>query len=222
MEEKRRIESCTAVIKTFERPEKLQNLVDSIRGKYPSMPILVANDSAMPTPVRGASSVWMPYDSGLAAGRNLLADLVETEYCLILDDDFLFVDGTDIGAMVGLLEDSPLDILGGSLQTPSGGRASWQRVFYLHANRLYLKATPYARLGCVNLVDICYNFFVARPQTLRDVRWDEKLKLTEHTDFFLRAKAAGVLTGVCADIVVGHRPGNDSEVYRTHRRRGVF
>ena len=38
-------------------------------------------------------------------------------------------------------------------------------------------------------VDIGINFFAGRTEAVRRVRWDNQLKLAEHEDFFLRAKA---------------------------------
>ncbi len=49
-------------------------------------------------------------------------------------------------------------------------------------------------IGELPVYDKVANFFIARPERLQVVSWDERLKKIEHNDFFTRAK--GVLTTV--------------------------
>jgi hypothetical protein len=60
----------TAVIKTFERPRILRRLVESIGRLYPSLSIVVVDDSRDPVQSPGVRTITMPYDSGVGGGRN--------------------------------------------------------------------------------------------------------------------------------------------------------
>ena len=60
----------TALVKTFERPRILRRLVASIKRLYPALRIVVVDDSRVPTRLAGVTTVTLPYDSGIAAGRN--------------------------------------------------------------------------------------------------------------------------------------------------------
>ncbi len=66
------------LIKTHERPKSLVNLVTSIRHFYPSIRILVADDSRKPIFKSNFSIDYYPleYDLGLSASRNYLLDKV--------------------------------------------------------------------------------------------------------------------------------------------------
>jgi hypothetical protein len=66
------IQDITAVIKTFERPNELDRVIQSLRGFYPDLKIIVTDDSRIPYPRNDVDYHVMPYDSGLSAGRNLL------------------------------------------------------------------------------------------------------------------------------------------------------
>ena len=53
---------------------------------------------------------------------------------------------------------------------------------------LVINSLPYTATGAaVQPVDMVDNFFIARASKLRDILWDENLKVGEHEDFFLRA-----------------------------------
>ena len=73
-----RCEQMTVLIKTFERPAVFRRLVQSIRRLYPSLPIVVADDSREPIRLSGVETVSLPYDSGIAAGRNAGLDRATT------------------------------------------------------------------------------------------------------------------------------------------------
>ncbi len=81
--------NLTAIIKTFERPRILRRLVSSIRRLYPDLKVIVADDSRSPVPVDGVTTIELPYNTGLTAGRNAALREVVTPYFLLLDDDFV-------------------------------------------------------------------------------------------------------------------------------------
>ncbi len=176
------VRDVTALIKTFERPHTVRRLVASIRRLHPSMPIVVVDDSSSPRDIEGVTFVKMPFDSGLSAGRNEGLRHVTTRNVLLLDDDFVLTQHTRVDAALEALERPEIDLV--------GGRVTFLP-FYLEQAKPVLTDRRIDRwLVC----DKVPNFFVARADRLRLVPWDERLKLIEHMDFFLRAK--GVLTSV--------------------------
>jgi GT2 family glycosyltransferase len=196
----------TVIMKTFQRPRTAARAVEHLRRYYPEIRLLVADDSrdALAFHHPGAEVVRLPFDSGVSRGRNTLLERVETEYFLLMDDDNWFSRRTRLGRMLGILERERFDILAGHVY------------FRRHTERLF----PKRRLNgyCMNLrleggtlsmidalhpkprawrvCDLVENFFLARTQRVREMGgWDDRLKIAEHMDFFLRARRAGLKVG---------------------------
>lgn len=189
------MDRVTAVIKTFERPHLVRQLVRSIRAYYPSLSIIVVDDSKEAQPVAGTVYVHTAFDIGLSAGRNIGLERVQTPYCLLLDDDMVFTHATRLELMLEAL-DAGLDIAGGRVDAEEyhgllirdGSELRYVRkASGLHAN--------------YPLYDIVWNFFMGRTDRVKQVGWDPMLKLSEHSDFFLRAKKIPLL--------ITHLPGVD-------------
>lgn len=189
------IVGTTAIVKTFERPAHCRALIDSIRRQYRELPIIVVDDSRDPHQFEGTTSLSMPYDSGVSAGRRLALQQVKTQFVLNLDDDFVFCGRTDIAAALALMNAYPqIDIM--------GGRVVDLPLYISHDFRsanLFphdtLSVWPVAEtIGGLEVHDKVANFFLARTDRLRLVDWDDRLKRLDHADFFTRAK--GVLLTV--------------------------
>lgn len=178
------MKDVTAIIKTFERPHIAQRLIDSIRVKYPTLPVLIADDSKEPTCFKGATTYHLPFDSGLSAGRNLLVKHVNTKYSLLLDDDWIFDSDTNIGNLVQILDFGDLDIIAGIIKNAQHFYGTLSR----ENDILYMKTKPLEKDSLYTLCDYTHNFFLALTETLLFNPWDNELKLSEHLDFFLRLK----------------------------------
>jgi glycosyltransferase involved in cell wall biosynthesis len=186
----------TAVIKTFERPRILRRLVESIGRLYPSLSIVVVDDSRDPVQSPGVRTITMPYDSGVAAGRNEGLRHVETEYALVLDDDIVLFWATRLPAALTLMGRHPeIDIMGGQLvDLPFlTSRPLSQAAGSVLGDRAALLPIG-SEIGGLTVCEKVPNFFLARTERLRLVPWDPELKRLEHADFFTRA--LGVLTTV--------------------------
>ena len=91
------LERVTFGITSFERPQLLERLVGSIKERYPKARILVADNGRRKASLPGDVRVLnLEFDSGLSAARNALLDNMETEFLLLLEEDFLFTDETRI------------------------------------------------------------------------------------------------------------------------------
>ncbi|CAL1580288.1 unnamed protein product [Knipowitschia caucasica] len=103
----------TIATKTFLRYDKLQDLIDSIRKFYPTVTIVIADDSENPQSISGPfiEHYIMPFGKGWFAGRNLAVSQVTTKYVLWVDDDFIFSSNTKLEKLVDVLERTTLDLV---------------------------------------------------------------------------------------------------------------
>lgn len=185
---RRPLSEVTIVIKTFERPSCCARLVDSIRMFYPEVPVLVADDSAAPQEIAGARCYALPFDSGLAAGRNVLLEAVQTKYFVLCDDDFVFTPETKIEVFLNLLEQFGLDIVGGHLRLGSAIQTH-HGLLDVKDGCLIKRPGNRGRYVSHEECDVVLNFFGAKTTSVRAIGgWDSRLKLCEHALFFLRAK----------------------------------
>lgn len=185
----------TIVIKTFERPLTIRRLVASIRRMYPSVPIIIVDDSREPRELPGVEMIVLPFDQGVSIGRQAGLERVRTPYVMMLDDDFVFFHATRLGRALGKLERQPrIDLLGGQLidlpylrfrEPPLG------RIFPTSAvPREPIRSTIDGLLVC----DKVSNFYIARTDAVRRVGWTPQLRRVDHADFFTRA--LGVIVSV--------------------------
>lgn len=113
------LNELTIVIKTFERYKTLARLLRSIRRYYPSVKIIVVDDSFHRKEIKYVKKIYISCDSGVSAGKNEGLKYVTTKYALFLDDDFVFFRKTRIEDSLHLIDsDSRIDILGGQSYWP--------------------------------------------------------------------------------------------------------
>ena len=114
------LDDLTVAVTAFNRPACLERLVESIRRRYPAVPILVADNGWMPADLEGWSGVTdveVERDCGLSAARNALVAACETEFMVLAEEDFVFTDATDLGGALSVIRDVPeLAMVGGSLE----------------------------------------------------------------------------------------------------------
>jgi glycosyltransferase involved in cell wall biosynthesis len=244
----------TVVIKAFERPACLENLVLGLYRRYPSLAIVILDDSSLPFngyfvhDYPQLRYVRAPHNVGLSRGRNLLVDAVQTPYLVLMDDDFGLAGDleplllelmyevrlratiepvTDLTAVIcaQTIVRSGADIVGGDVLHQFGSFKLWKapdaRAPELQRMHLWTAVPPTARYPSTPAierrlkrerlldvhtgaaipecweVDMVNNFFIARTAALRRVRWDDRLVVGEHEDFFLRAKDARLRIAYC-------------------------
>ncbi|CAM9938101.1 unnamed protein product [Bubo scandiacus] len=119
----------TVATKTFLRYDKLRGLIASIRRFYPSVTIVVADDSQHPEPLQGPhlEHYLMPFGKGWFAGRNLAVSQVTTKYVLWVDDDFIFTPRTRLEKLVDVLERTSLDLVGGAVREITGYTTTYRQ-----------------------------------------------------------------------------------------------
>ncbi len=244
------VSEITFLVKTFERPGCVKRLIRSLYRQYPDAKVIIADDSEKSCkeyfskhyPSKDLTVYELPYDCGLSYGRNYMVDRVQTEYFCLLDDDFILDGKSDVVEALQTLKEHDMDIVGGYIrQCETVVKWSrWPRVCLRILlgkcwKRNYIgtirwdreKATLYVdyvtnQFPSFERQDIVLNFFVARTASIRDVnRWDNELKLQEHTAFFTMAKERGLKVGFTDRMSALHLPVH-SVGYRQFRDRDYF
>uniref|UniRef100_A0A8C8RDB7 Beta-1,4 N-acetylgalactosaminyltransferase n=2 Tax=Pelusios castaneus TaxID=367368 RepID=A0A8C8RDB7_9SAUR len=203
----------TIATKTFLRYDKLRALIASIRRFYPTVTIIIADDSQHHEPVEGPhiEQYFMPFGKGWFAGRNLAISQVTTKYVLWVDDDFIFTPRTRVEKLVDVLEKTSLDLVGGAVREITGFTTTYRQKINVQAGGkegdcLQTRQGYHHNIqgfpGCV-VTDGVVNFFLARTDKVLQVGFDPRLSRVAHLEFFI--DGLGILhVGSCADVVVDH------------------
>jgi len=221
----------TVIMKTFHRPHTATRAVEHLRRYFPEIRLLVGDDSRESLAFRHARAevIRLPFDSGVSKGRNLLLERVETEFFLLMDDDNWFSRQTRLGLMLRILERERFDIFGCHVyrrrQTERWFPKRTLNGFFMNLRledgTLTLIDGQHQKTRRWRVCDVVENFFLARTQRVRELGgWDERLKVAEHHDFFLRAQRAGLKVGYTPLAGVDHvhiRRERGSEDYAPFR-----
>ncbi len=211
----------TALLISFLRPEYTMACVKSLRENYPDIQILVGDNGEFNQELKdfinehGGRYFVLPYDSGVSYARNRLMELMTTEYVLVGDDDFFYDKNARADDMEKFMLGHPEYVLIGGRISNKGVVANYQGVInilpdHLHYIPLDPEALEYDEDSGLNYqtADIVFNYFVARISEIKDVKWDENIKVAfEHSDWFLSLKkAGGRAVAFTPDPVVIHKP----------------
>ena len=212
----------TVLIKTFERPDACRRLIASVKKYYPSVHIIVIDDSHEPTDYGNVEYHHTEFDIGVSAGRNLGLSFVKTPYVWHGDDDCEFTMKTDLAKCIELLNAAQVDIIG---MEATG--VNWKGRFQFDGKIARMISDPYIRIdypqGKVEIYDFIPNIFVARTEKLRKHPWDERLKTGEHfAHFWANWKEKKLKVGYTEDVLIIHGfPEKPSPEYKRHRQRAT-
>lgn len=155
------------------------------------------------------------YDCGVSKARNICIGLTHEPYLIVHDDDQWIREKVDPQLellqrhpKIGLVSGTMLNHVDNKMQT------------YNYSLRIEDHILYYEDV-IDNMPDTALNFFVAKRELFNDILWDEKLKLVEHTDFFLALKNTQWKVLYDPNFVGDHFPIKQGE-YRTLRSRPVF
>jgi len=233
----KRVDFC---IVTFKRPHLLERLLISIAENCPNANIYIA-DQNEEFNVAWYKELWqklfnlglqkkpvaygMGFDKGLSFCRNYLCKVTKNQYKLILDDDFIFNEKTEIDKFVKLLDARPdIGIVGGAL-TQKGDLVNFEHDLVIEGDVLYHKKREQEYQVFQGLhfkeYDCVLNFALFNKNVFDGTKWDEELKVTEHTDFFLRLKQTRWKVAYLPEVSIEHDKENNEE-YEKFRSRGEF
>lgn len=208
----------TLVVKAFERPALVARLLGSVRRVFAG-PIIVADDSRVPFTSHdpGVKVLALPFDTGVGPGRNALIDAVTTEYLWMADDDMVVLPDLDVGAVVAYLDRNPdVDLCGGRVvNLPLFRSADYSRT-PLFAYRGEPRRPRGSMVDGLPVYEKVPNFYVARTESVRRVRYDDQLKRVDHRDFFTAAFGR-LLCVHDATLVCLHSPSYFDSAYQAFR-----
>ena len=208
------IDDATFCITYYKRIGCLRRCIESIENTYGEVRVLVQDTGG-----------------NLSRARNQLVDRCETPFYIMLEEDMTLLPPgrrggpvTDLEHMMwillrskryagvsgGLLDQNGLVYKGFNFGTPKNGVVPIRKSSILRAGSSVLEC------------DCVPNWGVFRTEALREARWDERLELAEHEEFFFRLKCLGwrVALSRCG---VGHYKVRRSQAYhRARQRTGDF
>ncbi|XP_078588450.1 beta-1,4 N-acetylgalactosaminyltransferase 1-like isoform X1 [Branchiostoma floridae x Branchiostoma japonicum] len=203
----------TIVTKTFLRYNMLRQLIASVRKFYPTINIIIADDSEQPEKVQGENieHYIMPFKKGWFAGRNLAVSQVTTPYFLWVDDDFIFTQDTRIELLLQVAKNTNLDVISGVVRDDLGlARKFTQKIRIEEGDDLgdclfRSKGYYHAVEGfpdCV-VADVVVNFFLADTTKVQSVRFDPRLTRVGHTEFFMDGLGK-LRVASCSHVTIDH------------------
>ena len=206
--------NLTFIATTTNRVVCFQSLILSIRRIFGGDPTIIFThqvdvlDSAILdfSHQYNVKSFATGHDSGLSYNRNFMVDMVETEFFVLCDDDFIFDTTIKLALGVELMQEHEIDILGGVYKNYNFDSSNILKsynescfAFNIEIDSGVLKkheidssklevyrGLRFVECDCVNNFSIMRTErFIAEPE----LRWDESMKISgEHIDFFTRNK----------------------------------
>lgn len=212
----------TIGIKTFCRPHTLnESLHAIITQNIINYPIIIVDDSINKYKVQNLyvvnkykrkysydiNLIFLPFDSGLSKGRNVIVNNCKTKYLMIIDDSRTFTDKLDVTNMIRFLEANPqYHLLSGILESRKGINSHFSGLFNsINENQdglVRIHAGPIKKIESTILsniyeTNIGLNVFIARTECLKNVKWDDRLKVGEHKLFFYEWYKYGYKCVIC-------------------------
>ena len=223
------------IIPSFLRPEKTKKCIESIYKLYPRewFRIHLGNqeDGVRPEYLQKDDKFYvLPMNSGLAKTRQYLIDQSKEPLLVIMDDDFLFTKESNLNTFIQILLDKEHNgIVGGQLKN-----YNYHPIFsYLYdieytkdsikkveRNREEIKTFKSKSQieEMYNYGDLILNFAMAKREFFQSIRYDEKFKLVEHLDFYLRLKKNGNWKVTFTPNVFAEHQNEDSSDEYNHYR----
>jgi len=216
--------NITIGIKTFQRQESLQILVNSIRRFSKDIKILISNDGK-PVTIEddsGNTVIYnLPWDVGVSIGRNYIVNKTETEYFWLLDDDSYVPQGVDLRRLLNVMQRNNLDVLGGHFPD----RPLYNGIFKIEDEKFKV-CTDHLRIP-IEPGSECFwtqrvlQMFLAKTSSLKQHPWDDELKMEEHDYFFYMMSKANARIADCMDFIVEHHQTRNL-VYNEYRFRDYW
>ena len=214
------------IIKSLLRWVCVERLVRSIKRWYPTVEILIADDSFKKIPdkwpeeieriikIPGVTWYQLEHDCGLPAGRAFLLRQGTTPYIVNCDDDFVFTPETRVDRLADILDhDASIGLASGLVRMDGRTAQTWNGHFSFvgeGANRLLRMqplSSPWETLNGVwyRRTDLTWNFYCARRETVLGCADDPNFKICgEHLDRFLSFHRDGVKIVESPNVIIGH------------------
>lgn len=218
-------ENVTFIYKSFERQRQAEKLYRNIQAYYPGVKVIIADDSKRPLELKDehVKVIHLPFNSGLSAGLNRALEKVDTPYVIRMDDDELLTPHTHFERHLRFLMTHPEADLVGVLPLSTPKCEPIDRVAGLYYRQPMNDAPRKLRIPHMTPIGDEYvvvgkpaNIFIARTEKVREIGYDDRIRMIDHNDFFYRA--AGRMVSVLAkDCYVFHDHNRFNRAYQRYR-----
>lgn len=218
------------LVTTIKRPNCIERLLDSLQKFYPNAKVTVADQNKEPHwdiyENYDINVLDLPYDCGLSKARNEMLKVTSEPYVLILDDDFVFDKRTRIGKLLKIIKTDPkIGVVGGQTERRGSGWGfthEWEidddtiRQVDDGDNWQEIKG-----IKCKETASVI-NFALMRREMFNDVKWDNRLKLVEHSDFYLQLRETDWKVYYVPEVICQTIKSRDRDYLRMRRRKKFF
>ena len=217
-------ENVTFIYKSFERQKLAKKLYHNIQAYYPGVKVIIADDSRKPLDLKAdhLEIIQLPFNSGLSYGLNRALERVETPYVIRMDDDQLLTPYTRFDEQLHYLMAHPKVDLVGVLQYSTPKLVPLRSV----AKEFYGQPMDFSprRLLIPHMTQIDgrvvvgkgSNVFVVSTQKLREIGYDDQIRMLDHQEFFYRA-AGRLVSVIDPKAFVFHNHNRFKAHYRSYR-----
>lgn len=207
------LDKTVFLIKTYERPDCLNNLLISIEKHAKWLPIIIADDSKHANYSKEHKHIEvlrLPFDTGTAYGRNRLVQRAKElgfEYVIMSDDDYVITDDSLIPRLAQRLIQTGADVLAPLrceiLNKDCDRGHTLTFIESEHGVRISprIYTTTYGT-ECFQS-DIVQQFFIAKIDAVNNI-WDDHLKNNDHYDAMLSLRSRSANLIMCRDIQILH------------------
>lgn len=214
-------ENVTILIKSFMRRECVENLIASIRKFYPKIKIVIVDDSDphMRFDLPDVTTYNINFDSGLSAGRNFGVSNIDTDYFVLLDDDFEFDSSTKLEILYEIITKNDLDILGGQVIEDGRPIEYFGNFVTDEINNMVSTEIGSEPVEDYKSCQIILNFFIAKTSKIKRYKWNDSQKLAEHAAFFFEYRNI-LKVGYVENVSIIHKKILEKD-YAVYRKRGA-
>ena len=189
-------ENVTFVFKSFERQAMAKRLYKCIQSYYPGVRVIIADDSSKPLDLQGENLevIQLPFNSGLSYGLNCALEKVETPFMIRMDDDELLTPFTKWGKqLLFLMEHPEVDLVAVHLFDIPIMKTLEEESKRYYGNSM-AEAPKELKIPHMTLLDSEHivlgktpNTFIVRTDKMKEVGYDNRIRMIDHDDFFYRA-----------------------------------
>lgn len=199
------LKDITWIVATHNRNFALKELIDSLNIHYPKMPLFIVDSSEFRNNNIDLTNYIYTHNSWISLQRNIALDKVKTNLFLLLDDDYIFNNKTNIKEMLELMIKFNHQIVWWWVNNINTENFDFHWIYEIIDEVLY-HFIDYEQDVENKKYDTIFNFFLAETNAVKAIWWrDSSLKYArEHDDFFLSAKEKNMSVWYTNKVSIDH------------------
>lgn len=222
--------SFVIMFDNFLRDKLTFELIKSIQIFYPTVKMYIAEQGVF-NPIKdelyrkleeaGHKIIYVGFDAGLSVCRNKLIENIEEPYVFYCDSDNLFIKETRIEELQTILESNPELGLISCLEYKND--EPWHYEKNLTVSKGLVKYLDVSKSEDNYFIcDMTMNVGLLRKKMCDEVKWDNRMKVAEHLDYFLSIQKTNWKVGCCQIVFIKNQNYNfNNQDYKAYRGRNV-